>query len=51
MTDDERETRLAARDAAIARGLADVAAGRTKQAEQVFDRLEARYRAVTDGGA
>jgi antitoxin ParD1/3/4 len=42
----ERETRLAALDASIARGLADADAGRTKSAEQAFDRLEAKYRAV-----
>lgn len=40
----ERETRLAALDATIARGAADAAAGRTKDAAAVFDRLEARYR-------
>jgi antitoxin ParD1/3/4 len=42
----ERETRLVALDVAIARGLADVEAGRSKSAEQVFDRLEAKYRAL-----
>ena len=42
MTDEER---LAALDAAIARGLADVAAGRTKPAEEVFDRIEAPLQA------
>jgi antitoxin ParD1/3/4 len=42
----ERETRLAALDAAIERGMADADAGatRTRPAEQVFDRLEAKYR-------
>ena len=39
----EREARLAALDASIARGLADADAGRTTPAEDVFDRLEARY--------
>jgi len=43
----EREARLAAIEAAIARGLADVEAGRTKPAEEVFDRLEAKYRAMS----
>ena len=43
----EREARLAALDAAIARGLADADAGRTVPAEEVFDRLEAKYRAMT----
>ena len=42
----ERETRLAALDAAIARGLADADAGRVKPIDQVFDRLEAKYRAL-----
>lgn len=42
----ERETRLAALDAAIARGIADADAGRVKPASQVFDRLEAKYRAM-----
>ena len=40
----DRETRLAALDASITRGLADADAGRTKSAEDVFDRLEAKYR-------
>lgn len=42
----ERETRLKALDAAIVRGLADADAGRMKPADQVFDRLEAKYRAL-----
>lgn len=42
----EREARLAALDSSIARGLADADAGRTKPAEGVFDRLEAKYRAM-----
>jgi antitoxin ParD1/3/4 len=42
----ERETRLSALDAALERGLADAKAGRLKPAEQVFDRLEAKYRAL-----
>lgn len=44
----DREARLAALDAAVARGLADVAAGRTKPAEEVFDRLERKYQAMID---
>jgi antitoxin ParD1/3/4 len=40
----ERETRLAALDASIGRGLADAQAGRTMPAEDVFDRLESKYR-------
>lgn len=39
----DREARLAALDASIARGLGDVAAGRAADAASVFDRLEARY--------
>lgn len=42
----EREVRLAALDASIARGLTDADAGRTRPAEEVFDRLEAKYRAM-----
>ncbi|MGA9580819.1 MAG: type II toxin-antitoxin system ParD family antitoxin [Allosphingosinicella sp.] len=42
----ERETRLAALDASIGRGLADADAGRTKLAEDVFDRLESKYRGM-----
>jgi antitoxin ParD1/3/4 len=44
----EREARLAALDASIARGLADVGAGRTKPGSDVFDRLEARLAARAD---
>lgn len=40
----EREARLATLDAALARGLADAEAGRTRPAAEVFDRLEAKYR-------
>ena len=40
----EREARLAALDAGIARGLADAEAGRVSSADEVFDRLEARYK-------
>lgn len=43
----ERETRLAALDASIARGVADGEAGGTKPAAEVFDRLEAKYAAMT----
>lgn len=44
----DREARLAALDASIARGLADADAGRTTLAEEVFDRLEAKYAAMVD---
>jgi antitoxin ParD1/3/4 len=43
---EEREAKLAALDTAIARGLADADAGRTKPAEEVFDRLARKYRAM-----
>jgi antitoxin ParD1/3/4 len=46
----ERETRLAALDASIMRGLADAEAGRTKPAEDVFDRLERKYRSMARPG-
>ncbi len=45
----EREARLAALDVAIARGLADVEAGRVKPASDVFDRLEAKLETMTSG--
>ncbi|WP_242121801.1 hypothetical protein [Sphingomonas lacusdianchii] len=41
---------LARMDAAIARGLADADAGRTSPAEEVFDRLEAKYQAMPRTG-
>ncbi len=44
----EREARLAALDASIARGLADADAGRVKPSSEVFDRLEATLAAKTD---
>lgn len=44
----EREARLAALDASIARGLADVDAGRVKPSSGVFERLEAKLAAKTD---
>ena len=40
----EREKRLVALDLALDRGLADARAGKVKPAEQVFARLEAKYR-------
>ena len=40
---EEREKRLAELDRALERGLADVAAGRTRPAEQVFDELRKRF--------
>jgi antitoxin ParD1/3/4 len=44
----EREARLAVLDAAIARGIAAIGAGRVKPAAQVFDRLEAKFRALSE---
>ena len=44
----EREAALADLDASIARGLADAEAGRGKPAAEVFDRLEAKYRAMAE---
>ena len=44
----DREARLAAFEAEIQRGLADADAGRTKPADQVFERLEAKYREMSD---
>jgi antitoxin ParD1/3/4 len=41
----ERETRLAALDASIARGLADADAGRVKSTSEVFDNLESKLQA------
>ncbi len=46
----EREARLAALDTALARGLADAEAGRTRSAAAVFDRLEGKYRAQAGKG-
>lgn len=46
----ERETRLAALDAAIARGVADADAGRIAPADEAFDRLEAKYRSMAKAG-
>lgn len=42
----EREQRLAALDAALAKGIAEADAGNFKPASEVFDRLEAKYRAM-----
>ncbi|WP_306752762.1 type II toxin-antitoxin system ParD family antitoxin [Paracoccus actinidiae] len=42
----ERETRLAVLDQALARGMADADAGRTRLAPEVSARLEAKYKAM-----
>ncbi|MBW4089553.1 MAG: type II toxin-antitoxin system ParD family antitoxin [Proteobacteria bacterium] len=47
----DREARLAALDATIARGIADADVGRTKPADEVFDRLEGKYRAMATKSA
>ena len=44
----EREQRLDALDAALARGVADAEAGRVHPAEEVFAELKARYRAMAE---
>jgi antitoxin ParD1/3/4 len=41
---EEREKSLARLDAALERGMADAEAGRVRSAEEVFDRLEERYK-------
>lgn len=43
---DERETRLAALDASIMRGIADADAGRVHDLEDVAARLDAKYAAM-----
>jgi antitoxin ParD1/3/4 len=40
----DREAKLAALDAAIARGLADIDAGRTIPMDEAFDRVEAKLK-------
>ena len=42
------EEKLRKLDEAIARGLADAEAGRMKPAEEVFDRLEAKFRTMAE---
>jgi predicted transcriptional regulator len=46
MSDEERAI-WAKFDAEIQKGLDDVAAGRLKDADEVFDRLEAKYAAMS----
>jgi antitoxin ParD1/3/4 len=45
---EERERKLAALDATLARGLVDCEAGRVYSAAEVLDRLGAKYSAMTD---
>ncbi len=44
----DREARLTALDTVIERALVDSDAGRGKPVEEVFDRLEAKYRAMAE---
>ncbi len=46
----DRETQLAALDAVIERAVADSEAGKGKPADEVFDRLEAKHRAMAKRG-
>lgn len=46
----DREARLAVLDAAIAQGMVDAEAGRSKPADEVFERLERKYRAAVASG-
>lgn len=48
---EEREKRLEALDAALARGLADIEAGRVKPLREVTDRLIAKYQKMADDRA
>ncbi|CDN53141.1 Hypothetical protein RG1141_CH07810 [Neorhizobium galegae bv. officinalis bv. officinalis str. HAMBI 1141] len=45
---EERAKRLAALDAALARGIADAEAGRGKPAEEVLAYFEAKYRKLSE---
>lgn len=47
----ERESRLAALDAAIARGIADADAGRLHDLDDVAERLDAKYAAMSKARA
>ncbi len=44
----EREAELAELNASLDRGMADVKAGRTRPAEEVFAELRAKYQAMAD---
>jgi antitoxin ParD1/3/4 len=45
---EDRERRLASLDAALERGMDDIAAGRVHAAEDVFSELKARYAEADD---
>lgn len=47
----DREMKLAALDAAIARGIASADAGLGRPMDEVFDELEAKYQAMVDVAA
>lgn len=44
----EREAELAELNASLDRGIADIKAGRTRPAEEVFAELRAKYQAMVD---
>jgi antitoxin ParD1/3/4 len=48
---EEREKRIAALDLAIARGRADIAAGRARPADDVLKRLDGKYRKMSKSRA
>jgi antitoxin ParD1/3/4 len=48
---EEREGKLAALDAALMRGVADIEAGRVTPAETVFDELERKYLGMAEDQA
>lgn len=45
---EEREKRLEALDQALAKGLADVEAGRVRPAKEVFEELRQKYQRMAD---
>jgi antitoxin ParD1/3/4 len=45
----DRETQLAALDASLERAIANADSGRRKPAQEVFGRLKAKYRAMSEG--
>ncbi len=45
---EEREKRLAALDANLAKGISDADAGRVRPADEVLDRLDAKYKAMAE---
>ncbi|PBC10368.1 hypothetical protein [Mesorhizobium sp. WSM3859] len=47
----DSDKRIAALDSALAKGISDVEAKRIMPAEEVFDRLEAKYRKLAESQA